>query len=204
MTDRLWRGWLKSQPLNPDSTIARHLNWSSGGRGGYATVGYPEPVNITAASAWVKLNKDNIPDDAIIYRDSKTNLWIVAVDIRFVPPDKAEDWGMEQAYNGAIAFWVNDKPCPLRQQLPPELLFNLDINNPLERRGRKKGVSQLQSCKPVVTPLGAFISKKVAHRSHNITLVTFNKLMMREPDKYYSITMEQYEEMINNSDINVS
>ena len=204
MKDKLWRGWLKVQPLNPDSTIARHMNWTVGGRFGYATSSYPEPTNITAAAAWTQIKQENIPDNAIVYQDPRTGLWIVAVDIRHVPVSECEEWSMQQARNGAIAFWINDKPCPIRPQIPPELLNNIDAENPLERRGRKKGVTQPQSCKPIITPKGAFISKKEAHLAHHMTIITLNKMMMREPDKYYHISMEEYRNMINNNDTQVS
>jgi hypothetical protein len=202
MKDKIWRGWLKVHPLNPDTILARYMNWSPGGRMGYATSSYPEPNNISAASAWTVLKPEMIPEDGIVYRDNRTGMWIVAVDVRHVAKDKAEDWAMEQARKGAVAFWINEQVADTRPQMPMEEL--MDPDTVFERRGRKKGCITTQSCKPIVTPKGVFASKKLAHTAHHMSLITLNKMMQRQPELYYHISMDEYKQLLNTVDTQVS
>lgn len=187
-----WRGFLRQYPLNPDGVMARHLNWTPGRRQIYSLCQYPEPDNLTAAAAWTRINQKDIPEDAIVYKDPKTNLWVITVDDRAVPKDTVDDWCSQAIRNGAVAVWINDK-CKNRRPPSPRDPDNPD--EPYERRGRAKGCINLKMTKPLVTPLGPFIGKRAACVFLGMSIVKLNRLLKTNAHEYYHVSLDEYEKL---------
>ena len=105
---RVWHGYLKRYPADPDSYLARHIAWSRGFKVGVATAPYPEPLNLIAAAAWLYLPANLGYQHVLIYYDTATQLWVTAIGIRDLSVDQLETWILEQFSRGAQAVWTND------------------------------------------------------------------------------------------------
>ncbi len=113
---RVWHGYLKRYPADPDTTLARHINWNRGYKPHEATAMYPEPLNLTAAVAWSRPQINNKYRHAIHYYDAPTKLWVMVLGILDVTIDELPEWILEQFSLGAMAVWTNDHALPVRPQ----------------------------------------------------------------------------------------
>lgn len=120
-----WLGFDKNiQPRRPDMVLVKLLAWE---RGSYnsktSTCSYPEPINLTAASAWLEFPK-NIPERySFIYFDEDVNLWVKTMAINEVGLADIDDWCRQEQLQGAMAVWVNRRAEPSR---PRPTLNDLD------------------------------------------------------------------------------
>lgn len=113
---RVWHGYLNKYPMDPDTALARQLNWSKGYKLNLANCSYPEPINLIAASAWHKLPNVERYRHTILYYDSNTKLWVVAITLLDLSVDNLRTWMLEQFSLGAQAVWTNDAVSPARPQ----------------------------------------------------------------------------------------
>ena len=123
MARRNKKGWLgdfsKGSPNYPDKMLAQYLGWERGTAPASkqrATCKYPEPINITCASAW--LTPPDISDCkyALVYRDPASKLWIKVQAILEVPLSQIEPWRMREIKQGALLTWTNKSAKPVRPQ----------------------------------------------------------------------------------------
>ena len=131
---RIWQGNCQlEQPANPVVSLAKHLDWHRAQNNRHlANCSYPEPINLTAASAWLKIPRLNLERRAIIYRDTATRLWIKAVAINEVPVNDITNWRQQQLDLGAELVWINPYAEPARQQLT---LNDLDTEPGTQNKG---------------------------------------------------------------------
>ena len=115
---RIWQGDCQlEQPANPVVSLAKHLDWHRAQNNRHlANCSYPEPINLTGASAWLKIPRHNLERHAIIYQDALTKLWIKAVAINEVPVNNITQWRQQQLDLGAELVWINPYAEAVRQQ----------------------------------------------------------------------------------------
>jgi len=105
---KLWQGDLTlGVPVNPDQVLAKLLNWQRGQNQRTASCQYPEPINLTAATAWTKLSRVNLHRYEFIYKDPITKLWIRTVAVNEVGVDNLDHWRDLQFSLGAKMVWTN-------------------------------------------------------------------------------------------------
>jgi hypothetical protein len=102
---RLWH--FETDIELPDTALARQVGWSRGNPY-IASVSYPEPCNLIAASAWTTM----IPKSAeaiacIIFKCRKTGLWIQSVATNEYSSEAIETWLEQQLTLGAVDVWSN-------------------------------------------------------------------------------------------------
>jgi hypothetical protein len=131
---KLWQGdYAGSQPASPVLVLARHIDWQRAQNNRHmASCSYPEPINLTGASAWTSIPRDNLERTAIIYRCSYTNLWIKLVAVNEVPVCELSQWTQQQFDQGAVLVWVNIYAESARQQ---PCLNDLDTEPGTQNKG---------------------------------------------------------------------
>ena len=114
----IWQGVCQlEQPPSPVLVLSRHMDWQRAQNNRHlASCSYPEPINLTGASAWRKIPRLNLERHAIIYQDALTKLWIKAVAINEVPVNDITQWRQQQLDLGAELVWINPYAEEQRQQ----------------------------------------------------------------------------------------
>jgi len=98
----------QGMPRDPDAVLAHLLEWQRGTqKNNTATCAYPEPINLTAASAWRKFPKITDCNYAFIYYDAGTRLWIKAMAINEVGIDDIDLWQKQELQQGCELIWIN-------------------------------------------------------------------------------------------------
>lgn len=114
-TKKKWRG-TDVRLVDPDQVLTRLTHWQQGTQRNVATAQYPEPCNIIAASAWIKIPPDMIATESFIYQDKRSGLWIQAVGTRLIPKELVAAWLDLQQSGGCVGTWVNLAAIPPRNQ----------------------------------------------------------------------------------------
>lgn len=106
------------RPEAPDQVLSALVKWVPDSTKRYSSINGLEPNNITAAVAWPRIPPDLVAEDAFIYLDKRTGLWIQAVGYPLITRERAQSWIDLQISGGAERSWYNQYAQPRLPQKP--------------------------------------------------------------------------------------